>query len=148
MKHLGMAVLFLAALALGGCGGGNSSGGTVNGNWTASLMGSGSSTPVFAFSTSLTQSTGTTLSVTNFTFTTASPCFVSGGTETGGFTLAGNFSGNVTGALQMTVQSGNPGGNTLTLQGSVNNNTITGTWVLSGVTSGCTGSGNFTMTKM
>jgi hypothetical protein len=30
----------------------------------------------------------------------------------------------------------------------VNNNAITGTWTLTGVTSGCTGSGNFTMTKM
>jgi hypothetical protein len=29
----------------------------------------------------------------------------------------------------------------------VNNNTITGTWTLAGTTSGCTGTGSFTMNK-
>jgi hypothetical protein len=150
MKPIGIAALLSAALMLGGCGGGNSSSNaaTVNGNWNASLMSSASSSPIFAFTTNLTESSGTSLSVTHFTFTTTSPCFAGGETETGGFVLSGNFNGNVTGALQMTVQSGTPGGNTLTLQGQVNNNAISGTWVLSGVTTGCTGSGNFTMTKM
>jgi hypothetical protein len=151
MKQTGIATLLSAALLLGGCGGGNSSSnaGNVNGNWNASLMSSASSTqPVFAFTTNFTESSGSSLSVTHFTFTTSSPCFAGGETETGGFVLSGNFNGSVTGALQMAVQSGNPSGNALTLQGQVNNNTISGTWVLSGVTSGCTGSGNFTMTKM
>lgn len=47
----------------------------------------------------------------------------------------------------MTVQSSTPTGNTLTLTGAVTGNTITGTWTLTG-SSGCTGSGAFTMTKM
>jgi hypothetical protein len=45
------------------------------------------------------------------------------------------------------VTSGNPSGNTLTLNGTVNGNTITGTWQLVGGT-GCTGNGNFTVAKM
>jgi hypothetical protein len=148
MRYSGIALLLSVALAFGGCGGGNSNAGSINGNWTAALMSSGSSTPVLTFTTNLTQSSGTSVSVTHFNFTTSSPCFVSDQTETGGFSLAGNFNGSVTGALQMTVQSGNPSGNTLTLQGQANNNTVTGTWVLSGVSAGCTGSGSFTMSRM
>jgi hypothetical protein len=149
MKTICTAALLACVLMFAGCGGGNSSSAaTVNGNWNASLMSSGSSNPVFAFTTNLTASNGTSLDVTHFTFTTSSPCFAAGETETGGFALAGNFNGNVTGTLQMTVQSATPSGNTLTLQGQVNNNVINGTWVLSGVTAGCTGSGNFTMNKM
>jgi hypothetical protein len=150
MKCLSIVMVLAAALMLGGCGGGNSSSnsGSVNGNWTASLMSSASTSPVLTFSTTFTQTSGTSLNVTQFNFTTSSPCFVSGETETGGFVLSGNFNGSVTGALQMTIQSGNPSGNTLTLQGQVNNNAISGTWTLSGVSSGCTGSGSFTMTKM
>jgi hypothetical protein len=149
MKQIAVGITLFAVLVLAGCGGGNSSqSGTVNGNWTASLMDNGTSTPVFAFTTVLSESTGSSLNVTQFKFTSSSPCFVSGETETGGFSLTGDFNGNVKGAFQMAVQSGNPSGNTLTLQGTANGNTITGTWILSGVSSGCTGSGNFTMTRM
>jgi hypothetical protein len=141
-------MLLMLALILSACGGASSSNsGNINGNWTAALS-DNNGTPVFAFTTSFTQSSGTGMSVTNFSFTTSSPCFVSGGTETGSFVLSGNFNGSVSGAFQMTIQSGTPSGNTLTLQGTVKNNSITGTWMLSGVTSGCTGSGNFTMMKM
>ena len=148
MKQFG---IFLAlALVLVGCGGGSSSNpnnaNNINGTWTATLT-STNATPAFAFGTTFTQSSGTSLSVVNFNFTSTSPCFVSGGTQTGGFSLTGNFNGNVSGAFQMTVQSGTPSGNMLSLQGNVNNSMITGTWTLTGVTAGCSGSGNFTMTK-
>jgi hypothetical protein len=149
MKQLGIAMFLAVELVLGACGGGNSSNSNnINGNWTSTLSSSSNPAPVFTFTASFTQMSGTGVSVTNFNFTTATPCFASGGTETGGFALSGNFNGSVTGALQMTVQSGTPSGNTLTLQGSVQNHVITGTWVLTGVTAGCNGSGNFTMTKM
>ena len=48
--------------------------------------------------------------------------------------------------FQMTVQS-TPPGNTLTLNGTLMGNTITGTWTLSGLMAGCTGNGNFTMNR-
>jgi hypothetical protein len=84
---------------------------------------------------------------TNLTFTTSTSCFTSGGSQTGSFVLSQNLDGNVTGAFQLVIVSGTPSGNTLTLQGTVANNTITGTWNLTG-TGGCTGSGTFTITKM
>jgi len=147
MKRFGLVLLVALSLVLGACGGANSSSGNINGNWTATLTNMDGS-PAFAFTTSFTQMTGMGVTVTNFTFTSSSPCFASGETETGTFALGGNFNGSVTGAFGLMIQSGTPGGNTLTLTGNVKNNTITGTWTLTGVTSGCTGSGNFTVTKM
>jgi hypothetical protein len=38
--------------------------------------------------------------------------------------------GNVTGEFQFSVMSGSPSGNTLTLSGTANGNTISGTWFL------------------
>lgn len=148
MKPLGIVALLALGLILSGCGTSNASGsGNVNGNWSAALTNS-DGTPAFAFTTSLMASGGNGITGLNFTFNTSSPCFVSGGTETGSFGLSGNFNGQVMGVFQFTIQSGTPNGNTLTLQGTVQNNTISGTWTLSGVTSGCTGSGNFKMNRM
>jgi hypothetical protein len=72
---------------------------------------------------------------------------VSGETESGSFVFGGDFNGNVTGTFHFTVTSGSPSGDTLTLNGTVNGNTITGTWQLVGVTN-CNDNGSFTITKM
>jgi hypothetical protein len=87
------------------------------------------------------------LSITNLNFTTATPCFVAGSTATGGFTLSGNTNGVTSGGFQMTIQSAGSATNVMTLQGTVSNNTISGTWTLSGTTSGCSGAGTFTMNR-
>jgi hypothetical protein len=149
MKQFGIAIVLALGLALAACGGGNSSSSnTVTGNWTATLTNT-DGTPAFGFTTSLTQSGGSAIVTgTNLTFTTSTACFTSGGSQTGSFVLSGNFNGNITGTFQLTITSGTPSGNTLTLQqGTVNNNTIAGTWTLTG-TGGCTGAGTFMMTKM
>jgi hypothetical protein len=146
-----LSVLLGLALVLGGCGNSNSTNstnsGNINGNWSTALTNT-DSTPAFAFNTTFTQMSGNSVNVTNLTFTTASPCFVSGETETASFVLSGNFMGSVTGAFQLTVKSANPSDDTLTLQGTVTNNTISGTWTLVGTSSGCVGSGNFVATKV
>ena len=149
MKQTAILVLLPLALMLGACGGGNSTSGNVSGNWAATLT-NPDNTPAFAFTTSFSQNSGgSTVTVTNLSFTSSSPCFSSKTTETGSFTLTGNFNGNVTGAFGMTISTMFPGmQNVLNLQGNVNNNTITGTWNLTGAQSGCTGSGVFTLTKM
>ena len=144
MKHFGIAIVLAVGVILAACGGSSSASDTVTGNWTATLTG----TQDLTFTTSFTQSNGSTVTGTNLSFTTSTPCFTSGGSQTGSFVLSGNFNGNITGAFQLTITSGTPSGNTLVLQGTVNNNTIMGTWTLTGLTSGCSGSGNFTLTKM
>ena len=140
MKKLAMALLVTAVIMLVGCGN-SSSHGNINGHWTAVLTDT-----TFNFGTSIVVNNDGTLSVRNFSFATNSPCFVSGETESGSFAFTGDFNGKVTGSFTFKVVSGSPSGNTLSLTGTANGDTITGTWSLAGG-SGCTGSGNFTMTK-
>lgn len=146
MKTLAITVLLGLGLTLLGCGTGSNPG-SINGNWTATLTDTNGSQQ-FAFTTSLVATGGSgTVTVNNLSFSTNSPCFVSGQTAVGTFVLSGNFNGNVSGQFGMSVLSGNPGGNTLTLTGAVSGNTISGNWTLSGG-SGCTGRGTFTMNRM
>lgn len=144
MKRLAVAMLMLG-LTFVGCGSSTHST-NMNGTWSATLMDT-NKTQVFAFTTAIVESGNGSLTISNFNFSSSSPCFVSGESETGTFVLSGDFNGNVSGKFGMNVQSGSPSGNTLILLGSVNGNTVTGTWSLTGGSS-CTGSGSFTMTKM
>ena len=146
-KHVSAALLGLT-LVLYGCGSSSSNnGGNINGNWTA-VLNNTNNTPEFNLTTTFTQMNGSEVSVTNLKFNTATPCFVSGETGSASFVLSGNFNGSVTGAFQFTVKSENPSGDTLTMQGTANGNTITGMWTLVGISSGCTGNGKFVVTKM
>lgn len=145
MKHIGTLFVLGIASLLAGCGS-NSHDSSINGNWTAALMSSNNSNPVFNFSLTMSETSGGNLNITNLNFTSSSPCFAGGATATGGFTLSGTFTGVTSGGLQMNVQS-NSGNNVLNLQGTVNDNTVTGNWTLTGTTAGCTGSGTFTMNK-
>lgn len=142
MQKLAMALLVAVVLALAGCGN-DTKNGNINGNWAAVLTDTD-----FSFATSLTVNSDGTLSISQFSFSTNGPCFVSGETESGSFAFTGDFNGNVTGHFDFKVVSGSPSGNTLTLTGTVNGNTIAGSWSLSGGNpTGCQGSGTFTMTK-
>jgi hypothetical protein len=143
MKHFGIAIILSIALALSGCGSGSNGSSAINGNWTATLTG----TQDLNFNVTLTQS-GSVVSVTNLSFTTSQSCFDTGATASGTFSLTGTLNGVTTGSFAMTIQSGasDPNGaNTLTLGGTLTNNSITGNWTLSGNGVGCTGSGTFTM---
>jgi hypothetical protein len=151
MHKLGMTALLTLALIMGACGsnGSGSGSGNINGSWNASLTDANGS-PAFAFVTTFTQSSGASLSVTSFSFTSDSPCFSSGQTsETGSFGFTGDFNGNVNGTFAMTITTVFPGttNNVLTLNGTVAGKKITGTWTLTGQ-SGCSGNGNFTITAL
>jgi hypothetical protein len=146
MKKIWTVVALGAVLALTACGN-SSSGGSINGNWSAALMSQNNgNAPVFDFTLSLTEMSDGGLSITNLNFTSGGNCFVGGATATGGFSISGNLNGQTSGSLQMDVQS-NSDSNQLTLKGTVNNNTVTGNWSLTGTTAGCTGQGTFTMNK-
>ncbi len=146
MKALAVALLLTLALALAGCGSGSNAG-NINGNWSAALT-NPDGTPAFAFTTTISQTGNNGVSFSNFNFTTSGSCFNSPVSETGSFVVSGNFQGNVQGSYQMTISTTFPSNNNvLTLQGTAHGNAISGTWTLTGM-SGCSGSGNFTMTKM
>ena len=145
-KLIALLVLILG-IAMVGCG--SSSSTNINGNWSASLTDSSTGTTVYSFTTTFTEVSGGGVNVTNFTLTSANgTCMTGPSTETGSFTLSGNFSGSVKGTFGMTITAQDTGGqDMLTLQGGVSgNNTITGTWSLSG-TSACTGQGTFTINR-
>jgi uncharacterized lipoprotein NlpE involved in copper resistance len=141
MKKLAVALLVAMVLTLVGCGWDHHRQGNINGTWTAVLTDTD-----LSFQTSFVLNSDGTLSVSQFSFSTNGSCFVSGETESGSFAFTGDFNGNVTGQFNFKVVSGSPSGNTLTLTGTVNGDTTTGTWSLSGGT-GCQGSGTFNMTQ-
>ena len=147
MRRAALAAIFAYAIILAGCGtsSGNNNPSSINGNWTATLT-NPEGTQDFSFTTTLTSTSSTGVTVTNLNFTTQSSCFSGGTTATGAFTLTGTTNGVSNGGFQMTIQSVPPG-NTLTLNGTLTNNTISGTWTLAGVMSGCNGSGSFTMNR-
>src|SRR5258708_30856175 len=145
MKQFAAALLLAVGLTLVGCGSKNSTPANINGTWNARLIDSNSVT-AFTFGTSLVVNGDSSLSISNFTFTSNSTCFASAETESGSFQLTGNTNGNVNGTFGFVVNSATPAGNAITLNGTADGNTITGTWTMTGT--GCSGSGTFTMTKM
>src|SRR5690242_20783552 len=140
MKRL-LIVLGLAAL-LAACSNDHSS---INGTWTAALSDTNGA-QAFDFTTALTSVSNNGLSVTNLTFNTQEPCFPGTSTATGAFVASGTTNGVNNGGFQMTVNSSS-GSNQLQMTGTLRNNTVSGTWILTGTTSGCAGSGSFTMNK-
>ncbi|MGA8764543.1 MAG: hypothetical protein WB562_16870 [Candidatus Sulfotelmatobacter sp.] len=145
MKKLVGAMLVVLTMMLAGCGSNSHATGNINGNWAATLNSSGTET--FAFTTLLTVNAGGSLGSTNFILTlNNSSCGFPATTESGSFMFMGNFSGQVSGAFQYTITSTGAEVNTLSLNGTVNNGQITGTWTLSGAGSGCSGNGTFSMT--
>ena len=149
MRRLKFTTLAFAALVLAGCGGstGNSGPNNINGNWFASL--DTNSTTLYAFSVTLTQGAGTTVAITDFSFPQPGPCFLSDFTSAypvaGTFTQTGISNGVLNGNFSMSITTPEPGGPTLTLQGTVNGVTMTGTWT--GTGTNCSGSGSFLMSQ-
>src|SRR5437868_10908120 len=117
MKQLATALLLVCVSLLVACGS-NSNNNALNGNWRATLT-DASGNPALGFTTTLTSS-GNGVTGSNLTFTTSTPCFGAGSTETGGLSLNGNFNGVTTGGFTLTIQSGatgSNGGNKLALNG-------------------------------
>src|ERR1700690_1493642 len=110
-KQLAMIVLLALGFTMSGCGSvyGRPGSGNINGTWAVALTNTDGS-PAYTFSTTFTQGSGSTLNITNFTFTSTGPCFAGYQTsETGSFGLMGNFNGNVTGTFDMAITTMFPG---------------------------------------
>src|SRR6516164_866914 len=106
MQRFAAVFVVFISTAMIGCGSNNSNASNVNGTWNAALV-SGGNTTVFSFGTNLKTNSDGSLTISNFQFTMNSPCFVSGETESGSFTLNENFNGAMNGKFGMNVQSGN-----------------------------------------
>jgi hypothetical protein len=147
MKKFAILGLMAMALVLSSCGNDQTAAAAdTSGNWQAVLTGGAGEASVLSFNTSFSVNNDGSLSVSNLAFLTTGTCFVSGGTASGTATVTTDSTGLVTGSVNYVVQSGSPAGNTLTLVGTEDGTTITGTWTLTGG-EGCTGAGDFTMKR-
>ena len=144
MKSIAAVVLLAASLSLSGCGSNSTVNGNINGMWTATLNSSGAES--FGFVTNLVVNGRGALGTSSINFTVNNtPCVFPVTTESGTFTLSGNFSGQVSGAFHYVVTSTGAAVNILTLDGVVSGGQITGNWTVSGASGGCSGTGTFTM---
>jgi hypothetical protein len=144
MKKMIAVMSMCACLILAGCGSNSHATGNINGQWAATL--SNSSATVLGFNTTLTVNADGSLGTTSFDLNlNSTPCTFPATTESGSFTISGNFNGQVSGSFNYVITSTGAQVNTLTLHGTVNNGQITGTWTVTGATANCTGNGTFTM---
>jgi hypothetical protein len=144
MRRVTAIALLGISLILSGCGANTHATGNINGLWNATLSSSGATT--FTFMTNLTVNADGSLGSSSFNLTlNNTPCTFPTATETGTFTISGNFNGQVSGSFHYVVTSTGAEVNTLTLNGTVSGGQITGTWTVSGATANCTGNGTFTM---
>ena len=138
--------LALLAFFLVSCGS-NSPAKKIDGVWNASLQNPDGSV-AYTFMATFTQSTGSTVIVSNFGFTSPAPCFTAPLGQSATFTASGHSGGYETGPFGMNIDTGlmTPVENVLTLNGTRNSDgRILGTWTLAGL-SGCSGGGTYTMT--
>lgn len=164
-------LLIASALALVRCGGSRNSPPQLVGDWTANLMACSGCSPTWSFNLTMLQGHGGTLYLTNFDnhlfsscctlmFTQYPHCIAPIDTEmettmlgTGTLNVTSGASQNMTaGAFQMVFRSPPAVGTVhVSLQGTLTNNVVTGTWTATGngFRTGCSlaGSGNFTMTN-
>jgi len=144
MKKIIVTCLLGIGLVLSGCGSNSHVTGNINGMWSATLASSGANS--FDFMTTLVVNADGSLGTNHFTFTVNdTPCTFPSSTESGSFTISGNFNGQVSGKFHYVIMSTGVEVNTLTLDGTVNNGVITGTWTVTGATANCSGNGTFTM---
>src|SRR5579871_2473860 len=126
----------------------------LNGNWDTTLAKASGAT-AFSFSSSLRETGNTVLIGSNVAFNPPSSCFESQLAETGVVQFAGGGYGYYAGgggtAVSLTVKgvAADGGNDTLRLQGTVNpDNSVSGTWTLTGLSVNCSGFGAFTMTRI
>ena len=147
MKKAAAVVLLGVTLILSGCANSHATG-NINGMWSATLLNS-TSANTFAFMTDLTVNADGSLGTTSFTLTlNNTPCSFPTTTESGSFTITGNFNGQVSGKFHYVIMSTGVESDILTLDGTVSGGQITGTWTVSGAVGSCTGNGTFTMNPL
>jgi|GEM_PF-5786029 len=173
-KRFGMMLLISSALALAGCG--SSTVNKVNnppqptGDWTANLLECSGCSPTWSFNLTLAQGSGSTLNLANFDnrpfgqgccfleFTQYPGCVTTPmNTEVETDILSSGTLDVTSGALRIGLASPPEVGDfSVSLQGTLTNNVVTGTWTATGAgfnwatgvfNCSVAGSGNFTMTK-
>ena len=144
MKKLATMILFAAITLLTACG--TASDESVTGIWQATLTPTAGGATNIVFTDTLTSVAMTSFGNivgSDLTITTNNGCLTTSASQSGVFTV-----GTTTSTLSLLIQTGSTGtaGNALIMNGTLKDSVITGTWSLSGSSSSCNGSGDFTMT--
>src|SRR5271170_3421606 len=141
-KQIATIVLLALGLIMSGCGSGSASAASasrsINGAWTATLTNANGSI-AYQFSATFTQDLGGVLSITNLTFTDPGACLLSDQPGAQGSFAPANE------AFGMSMISPDVGGPMLSLQGTLSNGRISGSWSASGLLPPCNGTGTFTI---
>jgi len=139
MAKLWLATLFAFTLTIAGCGSSGMGTANINGTWTATLTNANGS-PAYQFSVTLAQGSDNNLTITDLAFRAPGACdFAIPPAAQGSFTPASR-------AFTMSmVAGGDVGAPVLSLQGTLSNGTISGTWSANGLIPPCSGSGSFTI---
>src|SRR5579863_6850887 len=167
MKKLAILVVLAMELAVCGCGNvppTNVTNTSTTGNWEAMLTGGTNQASLINFTVAFTVTNSGPLDITGFSFFNSGACFangLNGSTETGTATFTTSSADQVTGTLNLTVNSVTPAGNSLALTGNLTgtsngtttttgtltNGVVVGTWTLTGGQGdlSCAGSGTFIM---
>lgn len=155
MRVIVLVCTLAGTVLLAACGGGSNSSQqatTPNGNWTATLTSTGTTQQPITFTFGINQN-GNTLIVSGMNFTNLNNCFGTGSVMSGQMMDSGGMMSGMQMqmAMEMWSNSDHTGNHLVLTMGmpSGNNNKLTGTFTLTGVTSGCqTETGTVTMTRM
>ena len=118
---------------------------TINGKWKATLKAKDGST-FSVISMTLHDNGNGTVTITNLTFLTPTPCFPDGTTSSGSWSLFFVYGTGWSGDLALVIQSSSTD-STLTMNTTIGafDSEADGKWTVTGSTAGCTGNGNFHM---
>jgi len=146
MTKLCTALLLVTAIVLAGCG--NSKNESLYGTWSATLMTGQANTPNLAFTAGFYPGTSGGVNTGNFRITTGNGCF---GPDTQVNTSMSASETDLSMALMSaaTDESGVVvGSSVISLQGSMVNGSVSGTWTMTSPVALCNASGNLTMTRI
>ncbi len=156
MKKLSIFLAVAGLLFVAACGGGSKTTqqqASATGSWTTTLSSSTGQQQPITFNFGMNQS-GSMLNISNLNFANVNNCFGAGSVMTGQMMNSGSM---MMAGMQMQItmdmwSNQDKSGNHLTMQmgmPSGNNNQMTGTFTLTGVTQGCTSqTGSVTMNRM
>jgi hypothetical protein len=153
-RVLGPVFLAVALVALVACGGSNNSSkqqATATGTWAANLTNATTGQQSLAFNVNMNQN-GNNLSFSGMNMLNGDNCFSSGSFVSGQMMASGMMSAGMQMGMTMNIWSNsNQTGNHMVIQTEMplgNNNQMTGSYTLTGVTSDCSSqTGTVTMTR-
>jgi hypothetical protein len=146
MTKLWTALLLASVIVLAACG--NSKNESIYGNWSATLMTGQTATANLAFTAGFYPATSGGVDTNNFRITKGNGCF---GPDTKANSSMSASETDLTMGLMSAATDDSGvvvGSSVISLQGSMADGSVSGTWTMTSPLAICNGGGNFTMTRI